>query len=228
MSKEKKPEIKVWEKTYFRIPIKTNKVVMKEDNIFEIVQNSISWKTQENDIVFVTEKIVAITQWRAFLVEDIKPRKLAKILSSFVKKTPAWIGLWMPETMEMAIREVWICRILFATFCSAVTKPFGKKWAFYKIAWYRASSIDWPTPNTIPPYNKHVVLWPLNPDKVAKEISEKIWTKVIITDINDIWWNILWISDETLDRKLLVKILKDNPLGQDCEQTPIWIIREVK
>ena len=31
-----------------------------------------------------------------------------------------------------------------------------------------------------------------------------------------------------MNRDLLVKILKDNPLGQSLEQTPIGIIREVR
>ena len=39
---------------------------------------------------------------------------------------------------------------------------------------------------------------------------------------------ILGISDPSMNRDLLVKILKDNPLGQSLEQTPIGIIREVK
>ena len=40
--------------------------------------------------------------------------------------------------------------------------------------------------------------------------------------------NILGVSDKSLDKALLVKILKDNPLGQDDQQTPMGIIRKVK
>ena len=52
--------------------------------------------------------------------------------------------------------------------------------------------------------------------------------KVAITDINDLEGQILGISHSSMDRDLLVKILKDNPLGQSLEQTPIGIIRVVK
>ena len=50
--------------------------------------------------------------------------------------------------------------------------------------------------------------------------------KVAITDINDLEGQILGTSDPSMDRDLLVKILKDNPLGQSLEQTPIGIIRK--
>ena len=51
--------------------------------------------------------------------------------------------------------------------------------------------------------------------------------KVAITDINDLEGQILGISHSSMDRDLLVKILKDNPLGQCSEQTPMGIIRRV-
>ena len=35
-------------------------------------------------------------------------------------------------------------------------------------------------------------------------------------------------SDPSMDRELYVKILKDNPLGQDNQQTPMGVIRTVK
>ncbi len=226
MKKEKNPIIKIWNKTFERIPIKTH-IIMKDDNIFDVAKKYTKDLIKKDDVVFITEKIVAITQGRAIPLKDIKPRKLAYFLAKYVQKTPAWIGLGMPETMEMALREVWTCRIFFAAAMSAITKIFWKKWVFYNIAWYKARSIDWPTPNTIPPYNEYVVLGPENPDKVAKEVSEKIWAKVIISDINDLWGNILWVSEKSLYKNLYTNILKDNPLWQDHEQTPIWIIREV-
>jgi hypothetical protein len=93
------------------------------------------------------------------------------------------------------------------------------------VAGYKASSIDGPTPNTLPPYNKYVVLGPAYPDQVAKKISESIKAEVAIVDINDLGGNILGTSKPTMDKKELVGILRDNPLGQCSEQTPMGIIR---
>jgi F420-0:gamma-glutamyl ligase-like protein len=226
--KQKNPEIEVEGKKYLRIPVKTHVIMVGED-IVEIVERYTKDLIKPGDIVFVTEKAVAISQNRAYPVKSIKPRKLAVFLSKYVTKTKHGIGLGIPETMEMALRECGVLRILFAAFVSFITKTFFKRRGdFYRIAGYRASSIDGPTPNTIPPYNEYVVLGPLYPDKVAKEISKKIGVDVIIVDLNDLGGKILGRSNKKLDKKKLYEILKDNPLGQSREQTPIGIIREIK
>ena len=131
----------------------------------------------------------------------------------------------MPETMEMALRECGVLRILFAAAVSAISKLFGRKGDFYRVAGYKASSIDGPTANTLPPYNKYVVLGPNNPDKVAKEVSDIVKAEVAVVDMNDFGGNILGTSNNKLDRKMILGVLRDNPLGQCSEQTPIGIIR---
>ena len=68
---------------------------------------------------------------------------------------------------------------------------------------------------------------PLEPDKVAREIKEKIGYDVIISDINDLEGQILGASSKAIDKKLYAHILKDNPLGQDRQQTPMGIIRKL-
>ena len=128
----------------------------------------------------------------------------------------------------MAIRECGVLRILFAALVSVITKKiFGRKGDFYRIAGYRAASIDGPTPNTIPPYNQCVVLGPLYPNKVAREIRNKIGNEVLIVDLNDLGGKILGVSNKKIDKKEMLMILRDNPLGQSREQTPLGIIREI-
>ncbi len=222
--KEKKPVIEYNGRKYIRIPVKTH-VITREDNIVDVVKKYAQETVKENDIVFISEKAVAITQGRAYPMSEIKPRPLAKLLSKYVTKTPAGIGLGIPETMEMALRECGVFRILLAAAVSFLGKLIGRKGDFYRVAGYKASSIDGPTPNTLPPYNKYVVLGPANPDEVAKKISDSIKAEVAIVDINDLGGNILGTSKLTMDREALVGILRDNPLGQSSEQTPMGIIR---
>ena len=213
---------------YERLPIKTHLITDKDDIIDVAQQYGTPALTQPGDVLFITEKIVACTQGRAIPLKDIKPRKLAYFLSKYVTKTKHGIGLGMPETMEYALREVGAPRILFAAAVSVIGKKiFKKKGWFYDVAGYKARSIDGPTKNTIPPYNQCVVLGPLQPDKVARDIKEKIGYDVIISDINDLEGQILGVSSKNLDKKLYARILKDNPLGQDCQQTPMGIIRKV-
>ena len=212
--------------SFARIPIRT-RVVMPGDDLDEFVREYAADVVREGDLLFVTEKIVAITQGRSFPIDSIKPRKLAFFLSKYVVKTPYGIGLGMPETMEMAIRECGTLRILFAAGVAAVTKAFGRKGDFYRIAGDKARAIDGPTSGTIPPYNKAVVLGPDRPREVAQRLKALLGgkTEVAVVDINDIGGNILGSTLTKPGEKQLVTILRDNPLGQGHQSTPLGVVR---
>ncbi len=210
---------------YRRLAIKTH-VITDKDTIVGVCEQYAKPLIEENDILFITEKIVGCTQGRAIPLKDIKPRPLAKLLCKFVLKTPYGIGLAMPETMEMALRECGTIRILFAAFVSAIGKLIGKRGWFYQIAGEKARAIDGPCDCTLPPYNECVSLAPAEPEVVAEDVSKALGgVGVIITDINDLGGNILGAYPESIDCDLMVRILKDNPLGQSHEQTPMGIIR---
>ncbi|MFB7885323.1 coenzyme F420-0:L-glutamate ligase [Microbacterium sp. NPDC056057] len=220
--------VQVGGSSFARIPIRT-RVVMPGDDLDEFVREYAADVVREGDLLFVTEKIVAITQGRSYLVEDIKPRKLALFLSKYVTRTPYGIGLGMPETMEMALRECGTIRILFAAAVSAVTKLFGRKGDFYRIAGDKARAIDGPTSGTIPPYNKAVVLGPERPREVATHLKALLGgvPEVAVVDINDLGGNILGSTLDKGEEKRLVSILKDNPLGQGHQSTPLGIVRTI-
>ena len=160
-------------KEYRRLCIKTH-VITDADKITDVVMQYAAPEMQEGDILFISEKAVACTQKRAIPMKDIKPRPLAKFLCKFVLKTPYGIGLGIPETMEMAIRECGTFRIL-----------------------------------------------------LAAEINSVLGRPVLITDINDIGGVIMGEAPFSVDRGLMAAILRDNPLGQSHEQTPMGIIRPV-
>ncbi|MDU0368544.1 coenzyme F420-0:L-glutamate ligase [Microbacterium sp. KSW4-17] len=212
--------------SYARIPIRT-RVVMPGDDLDAFILEYAKEAVQPGDLLFVTEKIVAITQGRSFKLDSITPRKLALFLSKYVTRTPYGIGLGMPETMEMALRECGTPRILFAAAVSAVTKAFGRKGDFYRIAGDKARAIDGPTKGTIPPYNQAVVLGPERPREVAARLKSLLGIDldVAVVDINDLGGNILGSTMDKAGEKRLVAILKDNPLGQGHESTPLGIVR---
>ena len=218
--------VKVEGSSYARIPIRT-RVVMPGDDLESFIREYAEEVVLPGDILFVTEKIVAITQGRSYAVDEIKPRRLALFLSKYVTRTPYGIGLGMPETMEMALRECGTPRILFAAAVSAVTKAFGRKGDFYRIAGDKARAIDGPTDGTIPPYNKAVVLGPDRPREVARHLKVLIGgqAEVAVVDINDLGGNILGSTVDKTTEKRLVAILKDNPLGQGHESTPLGVVR---
>ncbi|MBN9174810.1 MAG: coenzyme F420-0:L-glutamate ligase [Microbacterium sp.] len=212
--------------TFARIPIRT-RVVMPGDELDPFIREYTAGVVAPGDTLFVTEKIVAITQGRSFPVDEIRPRKLAFFLSKYVTRTPYGIGLGMPETMEMALRECGTLRILFAAAVSAVTKAFGRKGDFYRVAGDKARAIDGPTSGTIPPYNKAVVLGPERPREVAAHLKSLLGgdAEVAVVDINDLGGNILGSTLDRAGERRLVAILKDNPLGQGHESTPLGVVR---
>ena len=211
---------------YQRIPIRTH-VVMREDVLLDVVVKYANESVRDGDVFFVTEKIVGITQGRAFPLEDIQPRRLAVTLSRYVTKTSHGIGLGIPETMEMALRECGTPRILLAAAIAAVTKAFGRRGDFYRIAGSKARAIDGPTKNTIPPYDSQVVLGPSRPNGVAADIKAALGKSVdvLVVDINDFGGNVLGSTASRTVDELMVRVLKDNPLGQDRQSTPMGIIR---
>jgi len=209
---------------YLRIPVKTH-LITKEHDMRDVIDQYAREKMQPGDILFISEKAVACTQGRAIPMEDIKPRRLAVWLSKFVTKTPHGIGLGIPETMEMALRECGTLRILFAAFCSVIGKLLGKKGWFYNVAGPKARGIDGPTHGTIPPYDHYVVLTPADPPRNARELAAHLGYPVAIVDINDLGANILGYSEKEPSMDKLAEILGDNPLGQGGESTPMGILR---
>ena len=210
---------------YLRIPIKTH-LITRNDNMADVVTQYAKGRMRPGDILFLSEKAVACTQGRAIPVENIRPRKLAVTLSRYVTKTPAGIGLGIPETMEMALRECGTLRILFAAFCSVVGKLLGKRGWFYIVAGPKARGIDGPTEGTIPPYDHYVVLAPADPRGTAKKLAQALGHPVAIVDINDLGANILGFSEKEPSMDWLAKALGDNPLGQGEECTPMGILRK--
>ena len=211
---------------WLRIPIHTH-VVMRDDDIFSDVVDKYTKDIRlAGDIVFCSEKIIAITQGRSYPISEIKPSALAKFLVKFVYKSPHGIGLGSPYTMQLALEDVGIPRILLGCVAAALTKPFGVRGVFYKVCGKKAYAIDGPCDYTLPPYNKYAKKAPLKPNKVAREMKNKLGNEFIVLDANDLNVDILGKSSKSLDDKFLKALFKDNPLGQSSQQTPIAIVRK--
>ena len=210
---------------HLRIPVKTHLITDKDDMV-DVVDKYPKGLMQPGDILFISEKAVACTQSRAIPMEDIHPRKLAVTLSRYVTKTPAGIGLGIPETMEMALRECGTLRILFAALCSVIGKILGRRGWFYNVAGPKARGIDGPTEGTIPPYDHYVVLTPDDPMGSSKRLAQALGYPVAIVDINDLGANILGFSEKQPTLNWLARALGDNPLGQGEECTPMGILRK--
>jgi F420-0:gamma-glutamyl ligase-like protein len=225
-NKDKQLEIEVENKKYARYPVRTH-VITKDDNIEEVASKYAKEHLQAGDLLFISERIVAISQGRSFPIKDIKPSRLAKFLVNFVHKSPYGIGLKSPWTMELAVREAGAIRMLFAAGISGITKLFGMRGVFYKVIGKNINAIDGPCDYTLPPYNKYAKLGPDKPNKVAKKLKQLLGNEVVIIDANDIGVNVLGKSDSNITDEFCEKVFKDNPLGQSDEQTPMCVVRKV-
>lgn len=211
---------------YARYPVRTH-VITDKDEMEDVLDKYVKDYVCEGDTIIISEKIVAISQGRAFPINEIKVSRLAKFLSRFVVKTNYGIGLAMPETMELCIREVGRPKVIFAAACAAVGKVFGKKGVFYNICGMKARAIDGPCEYTLPPYNNYAKMAPLEPDKVAQRLARHIGCDVVIIDANDIGANVLGKCRKDLPDEFPIQAFKDNPLDQCAQQTPIAIVRKV-
>ncbi|MCX6779431.1 MAG: coenzyme F420-0:L-glutamate ligase [Candidatus Magasanikbacteria bacterium] len=223
----KKLEIEVGGKKLARFPVKTP-VIKKGDDLVAIVKDCAGTYLQSGDYLFISEKIVAISQGRAYPISEIKPSWLANFLVKFVHKSPYGIGLGSPWTMQLAIQEVGSLRILFAALLAAFTKPLGIRGVFYLVTGRTVAAIDGPCSYTLPPYNKYAKLGPAKPHKVAQFLKEQLGHEVVIIDANDLGVVVLGKSNRGIKDNWAKAVFKDNPLGQTNEQTPVCIVREVK
>jgi asparagine synthase (glutamine-hydrolysing) len=211
---------------YARAPIRTQLFVSGDSLLDGLTAALRDVALAPGDVVAISEKAVAICQGRSYPVDEVRARPLARTLSRFVGRTASGIGLGIPATMELAIREAGEARILTATAAAAVTKPFGVKGAFYRVAGPAVRAIDGPTNGTIPPYDGHAKMGPEDPEGVACELARALGVGVAVIDANDIGVNVLGVSSG-VDPALVESLLRDNPLGQGAQQTPVALLRPV-
>jgi hypothetical protein len=176
------------------------------------------------DIVVLGEKIVAIAEGRAVRLSSVKPRRLARFLSNHVRPLGYGIGFRRPETMEMAIREVGSLRILLAAVGGAFDRFTRRSGDFYRIAGRRVAAIDGPGPSTIPPYNQYIVLAPKHPEVVIAALARRFGCGVAVVDVNDVGSEVLAVS-KGLAPELIQELMRDNPMGQGAQGTPLAVLR---
>jgi len=211
--------------SYRRIPIKT-RILSPQDDIIDLIKEYVKPLIQTGDIVTLSESPVAITQGRAIPVSELKIGWLANFLWKYVAKVPYGVGLRAPESMQCAIDEAGGLRIILAAGVGAITKLFGIKGMFYRVAGMQAALVDAATTSPVPPYDKCVIKGPKNPQKVTEDIYKATGIDTVIMDINDIGGSWAIGARKNIDKKLVEKIMKDNPQGQGDELTPFCIIRK--
>ncbi|NIA22697.1 MAG: hypothetical protein GWP03_00795 [Proteobacteria bacterium] len=208
-----------------RYLVKTH-IITEKDNLDGIIRIYVLPFAGKGDIVVFSESIVAILQGRAIPEKNIKIGLLAKFLWSKVRKVPYGVGLRSPATMQCAINEAGAFRILMAAIIGGITRFFGRRGDFYRIAGKDAAMIDAAHTSPVPPFDQYVVMGPKNPQDVVNKLSERYKLKFAIMDINDIGGSWAVGFSEGIDKRCIENLMRDNPMGQGKELTPICIIKD--
>jgi len=203
------------------IPVKTH-ILRPHEDIIEILKNYALPLSSPGDIVAVAESVVAILQGRVIYIEDISPGYFATRISRFFKQDAS---LSSPYSLQMAIEEVGLWRIILAFLLGTGGKIIGRSGDFSRVAGRAAATIDDP-PGTMPPFDKCVVLGPARPFKVAQYIKEKTGMDAVVVDANDLG-RVDVLGSTLKDNHIIVKALAHNPQGNADEQTPIVLIRRL-
>ena len=225
-SKQTEPFITIGGVKFERIPVKT-KILTPQDDIGEVIKKYALPLMQPGDILTISESPLAITQGRAIPVTEIKVTPLAKLLSRFVSKVPYGIGLGSPTSMQCAIEETGVLKILWAAFIGAIGKLLRRKGVFYRVAGMQAALIDAATTSPVPPYTDMVIKGPLNPSKVCLALHSRFGYEFAVMDINDIGGCWMIGNSPGVSKHFMEKVMKDNPQGQGDELTPFCIVRRV-
>ena len=204
------------------VPIRTH-LITEKDDIVEVVLRYTSPIAKPGDVIVIAESPVAISQGRAFLSSSVKYGLFARFLSKFPNKDGS---LATPQAMQLAINEVGLFRILLGVVAAGFGKALGRSGDFYRVAVKEQAKID-DIAGTLPPFDRYIVLWPENPKKITDEIYKRTGVTAVIADINDIRCvDILAISGVVSEEEI-IEILKDNPLGNDDQQTPIVVLKKI-
>lgn len=224
--KELNPIITVYGVRFERIPVKTH-ILSPFDDITAIAMQYAVPMMKPGDMLTISESPLAITQGRAIPLSELKITPLAKLLSRFVSKVPYGIGLGAPSSMQCAIDETGVVRIVFAAIVGGISKLLGRKGDFYRIAGMQAALVDAATTSPVPPYTETVIKGPKDPQKVAENLAEEIGYPVAIMDINDIGGSWMIGGGGGISKHFIEAAMKDNPQGQADELTPLCIVRRV-
>lgn len=216
--------------TYLRLPIRTD-LVTEKDDLMLVLKKYLVPHLRPGDIIFISEKVVAVTQGRVINMNLIKPTRLARFLARKVRnnygtKDFKGFGHGTPMAMQLFIEEAGVPRVLFAAAVAAVTRPLGIKGAFYLICGKRAKSIDCPMSFQILEYAHFAKLAPEDPMGVARQVKEELGHDAVILDANYRGAFSLGSSNRGIKEKFIQKLFRDNPLGQSDEMTPFCIVRK--
>ena len=177
--------------------------------------------TRKNDILTIGESPLAIMQGRYISPQNLEYNVFSKILCYFFHPTSS---LATACGMQLLIEKVGFTRITFSLILGFLFKCIGIKGIFYKLTGFESALID-DISGTVVPYDKSIVMGPINTKLFCDKLSKQLEVEVAVVDVNDLGGVKILASSNNSVNNILKEILKVNPAGNSDEKTPIVLIR---
>ncbi|MCL5037798.1 MAG: coenzyme F420-0:L-glutamate ligase [Chloroflexi bacterium] len=195
-------------------------LLLPGDGLVEIAEKYASSLAKKGDVFCIAESALAIIQGRIIYCEDVHPGFWAKLISPLFSRDSS---ISSPYGAEMGIREVGLPRMITAVIIGSLTKLFGRKGDFYRIAGKAVTTIDDCT-GTIPPFDKYVVLGPADLEKTLTNFKKETGLDAAVIDANDLGKVDVIKSTRPELNEIICKALKQNPQGNANQRTPIILV----
>lgn len=101
----------------------------------------------------------------------------------------------------------------------------GRRGDFYRIAGIQARMIDAVGTSPVKPYDECVLKGPSKPYEVVKGLKRRFGVEFAIMDINDIGGSWMVAGTSRINPEELENFMRDNPMGQGKQLTPITIVK---
>jgi hypothetical protein len=202
------------------LPVRTP-LVRAGDDLPALLRSCLAGMLRADDVVCVSETALAIAQGRSIRAETIRPSRLARLLAH---NAGSYATVNQPESMQLVLESAGTLRVLAAAAAGAAGRIVGRRGDFYRILGPAVAEIDGYT-GTMPPYERHIVLGPKDPERAARAIADACGAHVCIVDANDLGKAEVLGATFGLDHDALCLCLSTNPAGNADQQTPVVILK---
>ena len=202
------------------LPVRTP-LVRPGDDIADLVARCVRGIAAPSDVVCVSETAVAIAQGRSIPAESIRPTMLARLLA---ERAGSYATMSQPESVQLVIESAGTLKVLAAAAAGAAGRLVGRRGDFYRILGPAIAEIDGYT-GTMPPYERHIVLGPIDPQAQADRIAAACAAHAVVVDANDLEKAEVLGASAGVATDAVKACLRSNPHGNSDQQTPIVVLK---
>jgi hypothetical protein len=202
------------------LPVRV-RLIRAGDDLPEIARAALTGIVRPYDVICVSETAVAIAQGRSIRAETIRPSRLARLLA---QRAGSYATMNQPESVQLVLESAGTLRVLAAAAAGAAGRVLGRRGDFYRILGPAVAQIDGYT-GTMPPYERHIVLGPKDPQAVAQGIAQACGAHACIVDANDLGKVEVLAATSQVDEAAVRACLAHNPAGNADQQTPFVLLK---